>query len=246
MQLQELVTVITGASRGIGRALALGFAREGARVLAVARTATGGAESLAGLVHEITDRGGEAVACQCDVSQEGEVQNVIARALSLYDHIDVIVNNAGVAPRGTILQLSADEWDEAMAVNVRGPFLVCKYALPSMMQRQRGSIVNITSMSSLRYAPRNLAYGSSKAALNRFTLNLAEELRPYNIAVNALTPGLIHTRLEATRGPRPEDPRLPAASAEVVVPAAVWLAQQNASTFTGHIVDREEFGRSWP
>jgi NAD(P)-dependent dehydrogenase (short-subunit alcohol dehydrogenase family) len=197
-------------------------------------------------VRQITQAGGRAVAIPCDVSQEDQVRSLVERTLAEVGPIDVLVNNAGVLYSGAITRFSTDDFDRVLAVNVRGPFLLCKHVLPGMMGRQRGSIVNISSRSAIWEEAESLVYGPSKAALDRFTLNLAADMRPYSVAVNALGPGLIASEMtrdwEPSRdrwGRVPEPP-------EVVLPAALWLAKQDATTFTGRIVHRDEFGTAWP
>ncbi|MBI4202550.1 MAG: SDR family oxidoreductase [Chloroflexi bacterium] len=249
MSLQGKVVVITGASRGIGRALAFGFAREGATVVAAARTmraGTGEREgSLEETVAQIQREDGKALAVPCDVADEGQVQALVRRVLAEAGPIDVLINNAGVLQSRPILEITAQEWDNAVAVNIRGPFLTCKYVLPRMMERRQGNIINITSRAGERVDTNRLPYGMTKAALNKFTQNLAADMQPYNIAVNCLGPGLIQSRLPAPgRGPTTRDDRV-AEAPETVVPAALWLAQQDAS-FTGRVVHRDEFGKTWP
>ena len=244
------MVLITGASRSIGKALAIGFAAEGAIVVASARTqtpGTGAAEgSLDETVQAILRAGGKAVAIPCDISQEEQVKNLVSRTLSEVGPIDVLINNAGIYHWGSALGLSAEEFDRVVAVNLKGPFLMCKHVLPGMMERRQGNLINISSRNAIWEEPNSPVYGPSKAGLERFTLNLAAEMKPYDIAVNALGPGLVLS--EMTRGWEPSrDPlgRVPDPP-EVVVPAALWLAQQNASTFTGRVVHRDEFGDKWP
>jgi 3-oxoacyl-[acyl-carrier protein] reductase len=175
------------------------------------------------------------------------VQGLIQRTLAEFGHIDILVNNAGISGRGFVAEMSTEAWDRVMAVNVRGPFLTCKYTLPIMMRQRQGNIINITSRASLRYSPGGMVYSVSKAALNRFSLNLAEEVKEYNIAVNALAPGLIFSYLGGSFTPStarsPEG--LPAEPPEVVVPCTVWLARQDAHTFSGQMVSRYDFGKTW-
>ncbi|MEE8443517.1 MAG: SDR family oxidoreductase [Dehalococcoidia bacterium] len=250
MTLEGKVAVITGASRGIGRALAVGFAQEGAVVVAAARTqrpTSGSPEgSLEETVQRIMEAGGKAIAMSCDVASEGDVKALVERTLSQVGPIDVLVNNAGVLLSGPITDFDAAQWDTVMAVNLRGPFLMCKYVLPGMMERRQGSVINISSRSAIWEEAESLAYGPSKAALDRFTLNLAADVKSHNIAVNALGPGLVAS--EMTRDINPSNDkwgRWPAPPEEIV-PSAVWLAQQDASTFTGRVVHRDEFGETWP
>lgn len=248
MILSNKVTVITGASRGIGRALAVGFAAQGATVVAASRTqhpVPGGPEgSLEETVRRITGAGGRVLGIPCDVSDEGQISGLVERTLTQLGTIDVLINNAGILLEGPIARFDTTDWDRVMAVNIRGPFLMCKHVLPVMMERRHGSVINLTSRGAVWDMPDSPAYGPSKAALERFTLNLAMDMKPYNIAVNALGPDRISSALIP---PERDDPspgaRLPP---EEVVPAAAWLAQQDASTFTGRIVYRRDFGSTWP
>lgn len=249
MTLQDKVVLITGASRGVGEALAYGFAKEEAIVAAVARTLTPGTGEGAGSLEETVERiresGGRAVGIGCDVTDEADVKAMVERVESEAGAVDVLINNAGLSIRGTIEDMSVEEFDRVMRVNVRGPFLTCKYVVPSMIERRKGSIINITSRQANWTDESHIAYGASKAALDRFTLNMAEDLRPYNIAVNAMSPGLITSYMtrnwDAGANPR----GLVIEPAEVVVPATVWLAQQDAS-FTGKVLLRNDFGKMWP
>ena len=255
-RLNNKVAVITGASRGVGRALAVGFAEEGAIVVAAARTqrpVPGGPEgSLEQTARRISEAGGRAVAIPCDISDENQVRTLVERTQAEVGPIDVLINNAGMLLAGPIDQFELADWDRVMAVNLRGAFMMCKFALPSMMERQQGNIVNITSRGAIWDAPENLAYGASRAALNRFTLNLALDMKPYNIAVNAFSPDNLESAMNPSDNPKDlwagsgdesGNVRLP--PEEGVLPV-VWLAQQDASTFTGRIVYRTDFGKTWP
>ena len=250
MELEGKVAVITGASRGVGRELAVGFAREGAFVVAAARTIAPDPNSPEGSLEEtvsrIQEQGGKALAVQCDVSDEASVKNLVERTLAEVGPIDVLINNAGIAGGGNITEMSVEEFDRVMAVNVRGIFLMCKYVTPGMMERKWGSIMNLSSRNAIWDTAGDLVYGPSKAALNRFSINLSVEMKPYNIAVNALGPGLVATEMTKDFDPSMDNPGRMPEPAELVVPAALWLAQQDASTFTGRVVHRDEFRQTWP
>ena len=250
MRLEGKVALITGASRGIGRALAVGFAREGAQVIVSARTLESGSStkegSLEDTVLQITETGGIAFAIPCDVSNETQVRILVEKTLAEMGQVDVLINNAGLLSSGPITEFDAVEFETVLAVNLLGPFLTCKHILPSMIEKRIGNIINISSRSSIWDESESLVYGPSKAALNRFTLNLALDMAQYNIAVNALGPGLISSEMTKNWKPSKDSlARIPD-SPETVVPAAIWLAQQDASTFTGRLVHRDEFGESWP
>ena len=250
MSLKDKVTVITGASRGIGRALAVGFAAEGAVVVAAARTlraTSGGPEgSLEDTVQRITETGGKAKAIACDVADETQVKVLVERTLDEIGPIDVLINNAGILLRGRVVGSDTEHWERVIAVNLRGPYLTCKYVLPGMIERRRGNIINITSRSAIWESPDSLAYGPSKAALDRFTLNLAADVKPCSIAVNALGPDNLASALDTGSSISRSRWGHESWPPEEILPSATWLAQQDASTFTGRIVYRVDFGKTWP
>ena len=247
MSMEGLVAVVTGSSRGIGKGIANIFGEQGARVAVVARSEEEGGR-LPGNIHltvkEIQDAGGQAMAFRCDVTDEEQVEALAAAVVEAYGRIDVLVNNAGVQVNVGLLELQTRHWDLTMRVNLRGPFLCCKYLAPIMVQQSSGSIINITSGAAERVRPNGISYSVTKAGLNMMTLGLAQELEEHNIAVNALNPGGIKT--EGAVLVRPADFDWTGwESPEVVGEASAWLAIQNAKTFTGRVVDRAEFGKSW-
>ena len=249
MTLKDKVVLITGASRGVGEALAAGFAGEGSMVVAVARTLAPNTGEWQGSLDETVERigesGGRAVAMACDVTVEADVKSMVDRVRSEVGPVDVLINNAGLSIKGSIVDISVEEFDRVMAVNMRGPFLTCKYVAPMMMERRRGNIINVTSRQANWTEGNHIVYGASKAALDRFTLNMAEDLKPYNVAVNAMSPGLITSYMTRNWDPGKNPRGLVIEPAEVVVPATLWLAQQDAS-FTGRVLLRNDFGKSWP
>ncbi len=247
MSMEGLVAVVTGSSRGIGKGIANIFGEQGARVAVVARSEEEGGR-LPGNIHltvkEIQDAGGQAMAFRCDVTDEEQVEALAAAVVEAYGRIDVLVNNAGVQVNVGLLDLQTRHWDLTMRVNLRGPFLCCKYLAPIMVQQSSGSIINITSGAAERVRPNGISYSVTKAGLNMMTLGLAQELEDHDIAVNALNPGGIKT--EGAVLVRPADFDWTGwESPEVVGEASAWLAIQNAKTFTGRVVDRAEFGKTW-
>ena len=244
------VVLITGASRGIGKALAVGFASAGATVVASARTiqrdsgiAPG---SLEETVKQIRESGGKALHFPCDVTSEEQVKALVDSAVAEAGPIDALINNAGIEVTGFVTELDTAEFENVLKVNVVGPFLLCKYVVPGMMERRSGNIINISSRSAIWDQENTPVYGASKAALDRFTRNLAVDLKPYNIAVNALGPGLVESEMTRNWDPSLDVwGRMPS-PAEEVVPATLWLAQQDASSFTGQVVHRDEFRQTWP
>ncbi len=254
MRLADKVAIVTGGSRGIGRAVCRGLAQAGARVVVASRTeaeVVAGSEFeryAAGNIHEtaaaIRHAGGEALAVKCDVSDAGEIRALVQTTLDHYRKIDVVVSNAGIDCESPVVDLDPDLLDRCLAVNVRAPLLLCKYALPAMLAQGSGSIIGITSGSARGYREGRVGYSMSKAALERMFLSLAEEVRPRNIAVNLLSPGRVDTWMNR-RGDWPGTAHIPMVEPGLVTPAAVWLAGQSAETFTGQVVERADFGISW-
>jgi len=231
------VAVVTGASRGIGRALAFALAREGSTVVCIARTQDGPPErgSLNATVQHIERAGGQAFSIACDIGNAVSVKAVVDQTLGQLGRIDLLINNAGVFPNNSTVDTEPEEWDATVAVNVTGPLLLCRYVLPGMIEQRSGNILNFTSQLANMARPGRTAYSVTKAGLDRFTINLAEEVKAHGIAVNALCPGLVATEMTGGDGDPPE----------LVTPAALWLLGQNADQFTGQIVSRKEFGQGW-
>ena len=245
--MKGLVAIVTGGSRGIGQAIAKEYAREGAMVVVTARprTPTGLPDTVYQTAQDIQQSGGEAMPVPCDVADEEQVRAMVSEVVARYGQIDVLVNNAGLFfPRMPLPEIEPKRWDQLMAVNVRGPYLTCRYVLPVMIRRHRGSIINIGSRAATTPRVGGTDYCSSKAALQMFSLCLAEEVREHNIAINVLNPGGVKTEGAQMGGwPPPWDQRV---DPEEVGPSAVYLALQSAETFTGRVVLRAEFGKTWP
>ena len=245
---------MTGGSRGIGRAVCQGLAQAGARVVVASRTeqeVRPGSEFeryAAGNIHDTAEAirraGGDAVAVKCDVSEADDIRRLVESTLIRYGTIDVVFSNAGIDCESPVVDLDPDLLDRCLAVNVRAPLLLCKYALPPMLAQGSGSIIGITSGSARGYREGRVGYSMSKAALERMFLSLAEEVRPNNIAVNLLSPGRVDTWMNR-RGDWPGTAHIPMVEPDLVIPAAVWLAGQSAATFTGQVVERADFGVTW-
>ena len=189
MKLADRSAVVTGAAKGMGRDICLTLAREGANLTIAAREAG----PLEALGHEITALGRRVVVVTTDVTDEGAVERMVARAHQTFGRIDILVNAAGITgPIETpVWEIKADDFDQVIAVNVRGTFLPTKHVLPGMIKQRYGKIVNISGTSGLRGYKYRAAYSSSKWALRGFTRTVALEAGPYNINVNALHPGIV-------------------------------------------------------
>jgi len=209
--LQGRVALVTGASRGIGRATALALARAGADLILAARSEA----QLAALAAEITSLGRAALVCVTDVSQESDVTRTVQAGLERFGKIDILVNNAGVRVGRTVLwETTPEEWDTMMAINLRGAFLCCRAVLPGMIARREGLIINVVSTASQIGLENMSGYGASKWGLLGMTRSLIKEVRPYGIRVTALSPGGTNTTFRS--GARP-DYLAPETVAETIV-----------------------------
>ena len=237
MRFPEKIALVTGASRGLGRVLALALAREGATVVCTARTLDGPPErgSLNATVKHIESEGGHAMAVACDVGDAASVHATVDQALTQFGRVDILINNAGVFPDVPIASTEPAEWDMTVAVNFTGPFLFCRYVLPGMIERHGGAILNMTSGMANMATPGRIAYSATKAALDRFTISLAEEVKPHGIVVNALGPGVMATDMTGGAGDPPE----------LLAPSALWLLEQGVDAFTGQVVYRKDFRKTW-
>jgi NAD(P)-dependent dehydrogenase (short-subunit alcohol dehydrogenase family) len=237
-EFQGKVAIVTGASRGIGRALALGLAERGASVVVSARrleSSSGDGGTLAETVAMIKALGAPVLAAPAEIVTEQGPQYIAQRAAKEFGRVDILINNAGTYPDAAIAEQDFRQWRDALAINLTAPFLMAKAVIPHMVAAGGGSILNVSSGSSLNYSAGRVAYATAKAGLNTFSAFLAEELRGDGIAVNAWMPGLISTDMSAQKG---EDP-------SVCVPGVMWAVAQTPATFTGQVVRRRDFGDTW-
>ena len=246
MRLEEKIVLVTGAGRGIGKAIALGFAREGFKVIAVSRTAS----EIDETVREARSLGVKSLAIEADVSLAGDVQQIADAVAKDFGRLDVLVNNAalrmnqlGRKDSYTIpfAELTIEDWDSAMAVNLRGPFLCIKKLLP-FMRASGGSIINVSAGGGKRGMAGRSPYCASKFGLEGLTQCLALEFGPLNIAVNSLSPGR-HSVLtdESKRELLTRDPAVIYMKPEIMVPPALFLAVQNGRAMTGQHIEALEW-----
>ncbi len=240
--LSEKVALVTGSTKGIGRAAALALADAGASVVVTGRSDGHGEGTISGTVTRIREGGGRAIGVRCDLREASDVADLVASTQREFGRLDVLVNNAGIfAPAVATAEMSVAWWDEVLDTNLRAVFLTCREALP-LMRCRGGSIINMTSLAAEYGFPTGLvdaAYSTSKQAVNRFTLGLAEEVRGDGIAVNALSPVRVRSEGVLARWGDTidlSDYAEPDAIAEVVL----FLARQRSS-FTGHVVRRDQF-----
>ena len=247
------VAIVTGAGTGIGRGIALAFGREGAAVVVANRNEANGRET----VRLVEAEGGRAVFHRTDVAEERDCAAVVRAALDTFGALHVLVNNAGIFPRGTLEETTVELWDRIFATNLRGPALLCKHAVPHMRTAGGGSIVNLGSTNQYTGLPNLFAYSCAKGGLLTLTRNLARALAPDMIRVNIVNPGWVITEGEIVvqaqegrdaarlaemakslpfgRHQRPEDASL----------ACVFLASDESSQITGTEINCDG-GRSMP
>ncbi len=195
MQLAGKAAVVTGASSGIGRAIALAFGREGA---AVAVNYARDAEGADSTVKEIEEGGGKAIAVQADVSSVDDVKNLVGRAVAEFGRLDVMVNNAGVEYKMPFLETPLETWEKVISVNLTGPWLGCQEAARQMVsQGGPGRIINVSSVHEDLAMPTNSPYCAAKGGLRMLTRTIAVELAPHDITVNNIAPGAIETPMDA-------------------------------------------------
>ena len=248
MKLADKVAIVTGSSRGIGKAIAVELARAGARVVVAARTEVEKEGQLPGTIYktveEIRVLGGDAMAMRVDITREEDVAGLVAAVNRHYGAVDILVNNAGITSAESFVDLTVKRWDLLIAVNLRGAFLCAKAVLPKMIERQSGSIINMSSMAGNVIIRGSIPYGVTKAALERFTLGLAKEMRKHNVAVNALRPHLTVT--EGVNFFLPDADTSGWQSPEMWGKYAVLVAAQDANSLTGRVLDeaslKETFG----
>ena len=241
MRLKGKVSIITGAGSGMGRVAALRFAAEGSRVVVADNQAPAAAET----VRQVKAAGGEAWPVTADVSVEADAKAMVDVAMQKYGHVDVLYNNAGIMPEAdhSVVDTPVEAWDQVMAVNVKGVYLACKYAIPRMLERKSGSIINVSSFVALLgcSVPQD-AYTASKGAVLALTRSLAVQFAPQGVRTNAILPGPVETPLmmewllkdEAAKKVRlARNPSGRFGKSDEVVSLAVYLASDESAWTNG-------------
>jgi 3-oxoacyl-[acyl-carrier protein] reductase len=236
------VAIVTGGGSGIGRSASLAFAAAGAKVVVANRTGAK-AESVAA---EIVAAGGQAIGVQVDVSVGRDVRRMVAAAVEHYGGVDILFNNAGISPNGTVTEMSEEEWDECIAIDLRSVFLGAKYAIPVMQQRGGGVILNTAGTLGIRPCRNKAAYGAAKAGVINLTKAIALDYARDSIRCNVICPGYIDTPLTAHISPAERDAFLEGSQPlrgliqpEEVASLAVYLASDAARMITGqaYVID---------
>jgi len=240
LRLENKVAIITGAGSGIGKATALAFAREGAKILVADWSEEGGTET----VSQIKKEKGEAIFVKTDVSNEENVGKMADACLAEFGKIDILVNNAGIVKMGALHETSESDWDEVLSVNLKGVFLCSKKVIPEMLKQGKGKIVNISSIAGLVGFAQVGAYCASKGGIIALTREMAIEYAGQKINVNCIAPGIIKTAMtkdmiadpvqkqsfeSSTPYPRLGEP-------EDIAMAAVYLASEESDFVTGEVL----------
>jgi citronellol/citronellal dehydrogenase len=220
MKLEGKVAIVTGSSRGIGKAIALELAREGADIVVAARTEMPGGPfpgTIQQTAQEIVALGRRAVPIRVDLTQEKDVETMVSQALSQLGQIDILINNAAINVRGTFLSIPLRRYDLSWSLNVRGAILCTKAVLPHMIGKKASSIINISSLAGFgadptyyqtTVQPTSIIYAMTKAALNVFTVCLAQEVAEHNITVNAFLPGWTATEAVLSLSSKPDTSKM--------------------------------------
>lgn len=237
-RLEDKIAIVTGSSSGIGKAIALRFGQEGAKVIVAARRMTLCQQT----VQQIQQNGGEAIAVQTDVADERQVQRLITESVSRYGRIDILVNNAGIGGGGRIADTSIQTFDEVMTINLRGTFLCCRAGFRQMKQQRGGVILNMSSVAGLQAWRGTGTYSASKHGIMALTKSLADEGRPYGIKVSAICPGAVADEL--VDAPRAEIERSEKIDPFDVAEAAVYLSTLGKYTVV-HQVVIDRLGADW-
>lgn len=241
IDLGDRVVIVTGAGRGIGRAIAEAFLREGARVVATDVTA----EALDWFEPALREAGADGAALVCDVTDTAAVTATTADVVERFGRIDVLVNNAGIMGEGLVEEIDDDTWDRCFDVNVGGVFKTCRAVIPVMKRQEYGRIVNAASFAAIVPSIGSAAYAASKSAVVQLTRTLAGELGPWNITVNAYAPGMIPSGINtfAQLSPPAQDRLLDTLTlrrwgeAGEVADLVCFLASDGARYITGTLVD---------
>ncbi len=241
MKLKDKVALVTGSSRGIGRSVALAYAKEGARVIV---NYTSNEKAAQDVVTSIQGIGTDAIAVRADVSRKADVDSLFAAGIEKFGRIDILVNNAGFTRPAMLLNMTEDQWDQVVDIHLKGAFLCSQAAANLMKEYKSGKIINVMSVAGLVGTVGQINYSAAKGGILSMTKSTARELARYNICANVISLGIVATEMtEKIRN----DPKLAEiymnrillkrfAEAEDIVPAFVFLASDDANYITGQLI----------
>ncbi len=237
--LNDRVALITGGTRGIGRAIVETFAHAGARVAFTYRSAHQAAKEL---TETLTEKGHDVMGFQADVADFQAAQDVVQRVLDAWGHIDILVNNAGITRDNLLLRLTEEDWDAVLNTNLKGVFNFCKAVYRPMMKQRSGKIINMSSVVGITGNAGQTNYAASKAGIIGFSKSLAKELGSRGITVNVIAPGYVETEMTAALPEKAREaltqaiPLRRTARPEEIAQAALFLASSLADYITGHVL----------
>ena len=239
MLLENQIVLVTGGSRGIGKAAALACAREGAHIII---NYAGNVKAAEATVKEISDLGQKCLAVQADISKLADVERLIEEATAEFGKIDILVNNAGITRDGLLMRMKEEDWDAVIETNLKGIFLCTKAVIRGMMKQRSGRTINMTSVVGVMGNAGQANYAAAKAGVIGFTKSTAKELASRGITVNAIAPGFIHSDMTSVLPENVKEEMVKAipigrmGEAEEVADAVVFLASNSARYITGQVI----------
>jgi 3-oxoacyl-[acyl-carrier protein] reductase len=241
MKLKDKIALVTGSSRGVGRAVALGFAKQGANVVV---NYTSNENAANEVVETIQSMGGKAIAVKADVAQKAEAENLVNSAIDTFGRLDILVNNAGFTRPAMMIKMTEDQWDQVVDIHLKGAFLCAQAAGLHMKEQKSGKIINVTSVAGIVGTVGQINYSAAKGGIISMTKSIARELARYNVCANVISLGIVATDMTETIR---SDEKLKEiymnrillkrfAEADDIAPAFVFLASDESNYITGQLL----------